>query len=252
MGKYDIALRHITRRHPEDLARALLPPGIVFEVVGWDDTQVTAVERRLDRALDLRVAGKRRALHVEIEADMDAADAYRVYSYNARLVMALCDEAAKAPSLPQPRLPPGTPAKLRAAVPVHSVVILLRGRKEPWPEQAAYATGWPEVSFCGAHLRVEAVYQRTVAELRARGGLLWLVFTPLATDASPAAMREVVDEIRGACPGGGGAGGSTGGALGDGGGRPLGAQSERGARGDDAGGRVGALHDEPDAAQSVR
>jgi hypothetical protein len=79
---------------------------------------------------------------------------------------------------------------------VHSVVILLRGRKEAWPDEAEYTTGWPEVTFSGVHLRVEAVYQRTVAELRARGGLLWLVFTPLATDASGAAMREVLGEIR--------------------------------------------------------
>jgi hypothetical protein len=35
-----------------------------------------------------------------------------------------------------------------------------------------------------------------VAELRGRGGLLWLVFTPLAVDATAAAMREVLDEIR--------------------------------------------------------
>ncbi len=38
--------------------------------------------------------------------------------------------------------------------------------------------------------------QRTVVELRARGPLLWLVFTPLATDASAASMGEVLAEIR--------------------------------------------------------
>ena len=42
---------------------------------------------------------------------------------------------------------------------------------------------------------VDAVYQRTVAELRARGSVLWLVFTPLARDATAAALREVVAEI---------------------------------------------------------
>ncbi|WP_437296582.1 hypothetical protein [Sorangium sp. So ce426] len=43
--------------------------------------------------------------------------------------------------------------------------------------------------------RVDAVYQRTVAELRARGSVLWLVFAPLARDATAAALREVVAEI---------------------------------------------------------
>lgn len=35
----------------------------------------------------------------------------------------------------------------------------------------------------------------TVGELRARGSLLWLVFTPLARDATAAALRGVVKEI---------------------------------------------------------
>jgi hypothetical protein len=75
------------------------------------------------------------------------------------------------------------------------MVILLAGRKAPWPEQVPYVTGWPEAPFSGTHFRVEAVYQRTVTELRARGGLLWLVFTPLARDATAAALREVVAEL---------------------------------------------------------
>ena len=68
MGQADIALRHITREHPEDLARGLLPPGLSFDVIGWYDSQLTAIERRLDKALELRVAGERRLLHVEIRA----------------------------------------------------------------------------------------------------------------------------------------------------------------------------------------
>ena len=207
MAQYDIALRHVTRRHAEDLARALLPPGLSVEVVGWIDTQVTALERRLDKALDVRVAGRRRALHVEIAVDLHAGDLYRFYTYQAHLVMALHDEAAQALPVPDPEPLADTqggakPSRthLTAPVPVHSVVILLRGRREPWPEEAAYATGWPEASFGGVHMRIEAVYQRTVAELRARGGLLWLVFTPLATDASVAALRECSPSCGSASP----------------------------------------------------
>jgi hypothetical protein len=200
MGQADIALRHVTRQHPEDLARGLLPPGLSFEVAGWIDTQVTALERRLDKALELRVAGERRLLHVEIELDLGGEDAHRVFEYNALLVMALHAETPRALRKPRPRPSAddegSTPTKSTAPVPVLSVVIVLRGRREPWPAEAAYGTSWPDVPFSGAHFRVEAVYQRTMAELRARGSLLWLVFTPLAVDADAAAMREVLAEIR--------------------------------------------------------
>ena len=56
-------------------------------------------------------------------------------------------------------------------------------------------TAWPRRRFSGTRFRVDAVYQRTVAELRARGSVLWLVFAPLARDATPQALREVVAEI---------------------------------------------------------
>ena len=38
-------------------------------------------------------------------------------------------------------------------------------------------TGWPDLEWSGVRYRVDAVYQRTVAELRARRGVLWLGFT---------------------------------------------------------------------------
>jgi hypothetical protein len=132
---------------------------------------------------------------------LDADYPDRIDGYRGLLLLALRNEAAKAPPEPKPKAAEGAaegaPPKPRAPVPVHSVVILLRGRKEPWPDGSEYGTDWPELPWSGSRFRVEAVYQRTVAELRARGGLLWLVFTPLAVDASAAAMREVLDEIRG-------------------------------------------------------
>lgn len=54
--------------------------------------------------------------------------------------------------------------------------------------------------FSGIHFRIDAVYQRSVAELQARGSPFWLVFTPLARDATAAAMREVVTAIRAQVP----------------------------------------------------
>ncbi|WP_437962621.1 hypothetical protein WME76_46145 (plasmid) [Sorangium sp. So ce119] len=61
--------------------------------------------------------------------------------------------------------------------------------------QPPYRWPWPERRFSGAHFRIDAVYQRTVAELRARGSVLWLAFAPLARDATAEMMREVVAEI---------------------------------------------------------
>ncbi len=184
------------------LARALLPPGLVFEVTGWFDTQLTTLERRLDKALELRVAGERRLLHIEIEIDLADEDAARIDEYRALLLMALrIDEStAQRRSTPRAGSDPTDAAARRtkpmARVPVHSVVIVLRGRKEPWPEEGEYATDWPEAPWSGTRFRIEAVYQRTLAELRTRGGLLWRVFAPLAVDASVAGMREVLEEIR--------------------------------------------------------
>ncbi len=200
MGRADIALRHVTHQYPEELARALLPTGLAFEVTGWFDSQLTMLERRLDKALDLRVAGERRLLHVEIELDLSDDDAARVDAYRALLLTALRIEASKAPRPPKPPAGhdgAGGRTKPRAMVPVHSVVLVLRGRQEPWPEEGEYGTDWPELPWSGTRFRVEAVYQRTVAELRARGGLLWQVFVPLAKDASAPAMGAVLDEIRG-------------------------------------------------------
>ena len=85
--------------------------------------------------------------------------------------MALRIEVSTAPRQPKPRAGPGAAGsrtKPRARVPVHSVVIVLRGRKEPWPEEGEYRNDWPELPWSGTRFRVEAVYQRTVAELRAR------------------------------------------------------------------------------------
>lgn len=199
MGRADIALRHVTHQYPEDLARALLPPELAFEVTGWFDSQLTMLERRLDKALDLRVTGQRRLLHVEIELDLSDDDAARVDAYRALLLTALRIEASKAPGPPKPPAAHDDAVgrrKPRAPVPVHSVVLVLRGRREPWPEEGEYGTDWPELPWSGTRFRVEAVYQRTVAELRARGGLLWQVFAPLARDATVPAMRAVLDEIR--------------------------------------------------------
>jgi len=180
VGSADISLRHLARRWAADLARGLIARDEPVELLGWLDTQVTATERRLDKAMLLRVSAEQRALHLEFEVDPGAELPERVYEYQALLFVALRAD------WPHP------------VPPIKSVVIVLRGRKKPHPVRGEHRTGWPKDEFSGARYRIEPVYQRTVAELRARGSLVWLAFTPLARDATADAMRGVLAEIRAA------------------------------------------------------
>jgi predicted transposase YdaD len=179
MGDADITLRHITRQHPEDLARAFVPHGRPVEVVGWVDSQLTSLERRLDKALQLRVDGSLQIVQVEFFFRLDRDVGYRMFEYLAMLVIALHNEASD-----------------QEVPPIESVAVVLTGRKQRLPARGAFSTAWSGSLFSGARYRIEAVYQRTVAELRARAGVLWLVFIPLARDATAEVVREVVETVR--------------------------------------------------------
>src|SRR5690242_14973294 len=72
MEDVDLALRHVSRRFPEQFARALLPPGSVITAASWPDTQITARQRRLDRALEVTANGGRRLFHTEWQLEMEA------------------------------------------------------------------------------------------------------------------------------------------------------------------------------------
>ncbi|WP_437730608.1 hypothetical protein [Sorangium sp. So ce1335] len=178
MGDADITLRHLARRRPEDLVRAFVPEGHPVEVLGWVDSQVTSIERRLDKALRLRVDGEPRVLHVEFCFALRDDVPDRVFEYIGFLFAALRIEA------------PGAPVP-----PIESVAVVLSGPKRRLPATGKRRIAWPGRPFSGVHFRVDAVYQRTIGELRARGSVLWLVFAPLARDATAAALREIVAEI---------------------------------------------------------
>ena len=178
MGDADITLRHLARMRPGDLARAFILEDRPIEILGWVDSQVTNIERRLDKALRLRVDGEPRVLHVEFCFALRDDVPDRVLEYRGFLFTALRIEA---PHEPVP--------------PIASVVVVLSGRKRRLPATGQRRTAWPGWPFSGTHFRVDAVYQRTIGELRARGSVFWLVFTPLARDATAAALREVVAEI---------------------------------------------------------
>ncbi|WP_437529366.1 hypothetical protein WME79_47600 [Sorangium sp. So ce726] len=178
MGDADITLRHLARRRPGDLARAFVPEGHRTEVLGWVDSQVTNIERRVDKALRLRIDGEPRVLHIEFCFALRDDVPDRVFEYLGFLFTALRLEA------------PG-----ESVPPIESVVVVLSGRRRRLPATGERSTAWPGRPFSGVHFRIDAVYQHTIGELQARGSVLWLVFTPLARNATAAALQDVVAEI---------------------------------------------------------
>lgn len=176
----DLILRHVSRQFPEALARALVTTREPIVVGGWIDTQVSGRQRRLDRALEVSLGGKRCLLHVEWQLAMTADVPFRVYEYNVLLSLAQKDGAR-----------PG-----EIPLPIESVVVLLGGREEPWPVEGAYRTSRRKARFSGVRFRIEPVYQCTVAELMARESPLWLIFAPLAVDASERSLPQVIETLR--------------------------------------------------------
>lgn len=128
----------------------------------------------------MRVGGELRALHFEFEVDPGPELPRRVYGYQAYLFFALCAGVTD-PAGPVP--------------PIKSVIVVLRGSKKRPAVQGQQRIAWPEDAFSGARYRLEPVYQRSVAGLRSRGGLVWLVFAPLARVRGCGANRSA----RGGC-----------------------------------------------------
>jgi hypothetical protein len=176
----DLTLRHVSRQFPEQLARALLPPDAIITAASWTDTQLTSRQRRLDRALDVTVGGERRFEHAEMQAEMEADVPFRIYEYHALFALALASETPAGAKVPR----------------IRSTLVLLSGRDKPWPEQGEYRTSPDDEPFSGVCFRIDPVYQRTVAELAARHSPLWMIFAPLAVDADPDRMKEVLDRLR--------------------------------------------------------
>ena len=81
-------------------------------------------------------------------------------------------------------------------LPIETLVVVLTGRTKPWRKARKVRISWRGGKWAGYRYRIDAVYQRTVAELMARGSVLWLVFVPLACDATVASVRQVVGELR--------------------------------------------------------
>jgi len=175
----DLILRHVSHRFPEDLARGLL--GVEGPLsANVLETQVSSRHRELDRTLDVRVKDERRLIHLEWQGDMPADMPFRSYEYQTLMALAVTAENRVGSQL---------------VPPIETVVVLLGGRAEPWPPHGSYRLSPPEAPFSGVHFRIEPVYQRTVAELTARGRF-WLIFAPLAVDADEPRIRRVLEDLR--------------------------------------------------------
>ena len=94
MGDVDIALRHVTTRHPEDIARRFVPAGEEIVSMRWLDTQVASRERRLDKGLLVQLRGHRLVIHVEWCIDDDPDLGWRVLEYVCALLAAIRAEVA--------------------------------------------------------------------------------------------------------------------------------------------------------------
>ena len=180
----DLTLRHLTRCFPDDLARALLPGAKTLTEVTWLETQVAERQRRTDRGLLVVADGRPRVELVEWQLRWELDLPYRMYEYHALQSMGLRD------STPKGKRPPR----------MRSTVVLLSGREWPWPAWGAYRTSPRGERFSGVRFRIEPVYQYTLDALRAQRSPLWMVFAPLAVDATPEAMHRVVQELRDALP----------------------------------------------------
>lgn len=176
----DLALRHLTQQFPDDLARALLPGAHTLTGATWAETQLSARQRRMDRSLLVVADGVPRVEHVEWQLRWERSVPFRVYEYHALQSLALREATPRTQRVPR----------------VRSTVVLLSGRERPWPARGVYRTSPRDECFSGVRFGIEPVYQRTVAELRARQSVLWMVFAPLAVDASPDAMPSIVAELR--------------------------------------------------------
>jgi hypothetical protein len=179
--QFDQILRHASRHFPSEVARVLLCTDQPIEPLEWAETQVTGRQRRLDRALSLKVAGERTLLHAEWTLRMTQRVPFRVFEYHNLTALALADEVR---------------ARIRTKPPpIESVVVVLSGRKKPWPSHGEYRTSPLGKPFSGVQFRIEPVYQRTVAELSTRGPF-WMIFASLAADADATKLAQVLGELR--------------------------------------------------------
>ena len=185
----DRMLRHASRPHPRALPKPLFGIDEPIEETSWVETQVTGRQRRVDRALCVKSGKKRRWLHVEWTVRLDELIDIRVYEYNHLLNMAA---HADAKAVRKEGKRPPKPIR------VNSVVVVLTGPKSGVPKRGSYRTSSKGEPFSGVRYRIEAIYQRAVAEIEAMAAdsVFWLVFVPLAVDVDERAIVRALESLQ--------------------------------------------------------
>ena len=183
----DTVLRYVSRTHGDTLSRVLFGTTEPILELRWIETQLASRQRRVDRAMSVRIGDKHHWQHIEWTEKLTADVCFRVYEYNHLLVMAAHADA-KAASVPGQ--PPVQPAS------VDSVVVVLTGPREGFPASGFYRTSSANRIFSGVHFGIEAIYQRTVAEIASMGGVFWLVFVPLAIDADELEIVRTIETMK--------------------------------------------------------
>lgn len=182
----DRVLRYISRKHPRSYAYGHLRRHVSIDDFEWLETQMGTAERRLDRALLVVMGDERRVLHAEWATRWTRHAMDRGFEYhNLFAIEAGWDARAKSVK----GKPPVEPAR------VDSFMVVLTGSHRKKPTTMVRRTSSDDVPFCGVEMRVEFIYQRTVAEVEAMGGLFWLVFVPLAVDVDEGKLDRVLRRI---------------------------------------------------------
>lgn len=184
----DSALRSLSRRFPEALAELVLRPGEQIESAEWLETQVVVRQLRMDRVLRVRLAGgEERLIHGEWTERLNRQVERRLGEYHLSVAVAERVDAETAGKFAEGD---------RDRRGLESIVVVLRGRKKRWPKLGKYRTTPRNSRFGGAWFHIEPVYQRTVAELEARGSVFWLAFVPVAIDADEEKLMRVISRLR--------------------------------------------------------
>ena len=174
MGDVDIALRHLATRFGSELARTWVV-GSRLET-RWLDTQLTTLDRRIDKALEVRVDGRSELLHLEFEWAWRPDLPYRIYEYQAMLSMALRAERGNVP-------------------PIRSVVVLLTRASSRRSRRGKYKTSAKGELFSGARFEIDRVYAVRLEDLMTREAPFWLALSPLTRDFGEPTLAMVVDAL---------------------------------------------------------
>ncbi|HRI71511.1 MAG TPA: hypothetical protein PK156_45065 [Polyangium sp.] len=184
----DTCLRRISRLFLHGLTELVVRPGESILDVDWGENQVSRPrQRRLDRIVNVDVSPEhRRVLHIEWAIRLDAVAVEQTADCHIQAAIVARQDARRTRCVDEPE----------KRITVTSIVVVLTGRKTPWPEVGELRTSDDSHRFTGVEFYIEPVYQRTIEQLEAKGHMFWLSFVPLACDADEQGVRRSIQGLR--------------------------------------------------------